>query len=308
MSAIKFDFCGGVLVESICETKPIVNDSGVKRGIITKFSAKSGSNMGYYLRGCVADYRYMLTLTYPAEDSQAILCKQHLKAMLLRLQRNIEGRKDAEFRDGFLHSGSKVFSCFWFIEFTRRGTPHFHIFTTHKFNHQSVATWWADIVKSEHKSHLCAGTRFERLRSGRGGTVAYAKKYANKQYQKELPDMWKDSGIGRFWGITGCREVVSAATQLQTGGVHGKCHNIIAKSFVNCLESILRGGKLRKIETPMCRIWITDDEHTRKQIFELISECNELKKHDSKMLQQTKTKYFANIYRERRGQDNLLRY
>lgn len=305
MSAVKYDFCGGVLVESICETKP-PNTEGKKRGIVKEFSTKSASNMGRYLRGCRADYTHMVTLTYPADDKETVKCKSHLKAMLLRMYRSVQERSnDVNFARS-LQAGGKVFSCFWFVEFTRRGTPHFHIFTTHSFNKADIARWWADIVKSEHESHERAGTRFERLRSGRGGTVSYAKKYAQKLYQKELPDLWKDSGIGRFWGVTGCREVVEAATLLQIGGRHGKHHNFIAKCFISSIEHLEKCYRLRRIDTPMCRLWVTDDERIRKHIFELIRECNELKADDYKVLQKASTLAGANLYRSRRGKDSML--
>jgi hypothetical protein len=46
-------------------------------------------------------------------------------------------------------------------------------------------------------------TRFEKLKAKRGGMLAYARKYAAKNEQKQVPEDYEN--VGRFWGVRGWR-------------------------------------------------------------------------------------------------------
>lgn len=164
-----------------------------ERSAIVRFSAGAASRMGRYLRESVADYGYMHTLTYPSVyPSDGKLVKYQLRRYLQELTRIscANGRKD-------------LCSHFWFIEFQKRGAPHFHIFTTEFIDYKKCAELWFDIVASGDSKHLQAGVRVEKLRKGRKGLICYAKKYAIKQSQKEVPELY--SNVGRFWGIHGLK-------------------------------------------------------------------------------------------------------
>ena len=301
MSAVKYDYCGGVLIESIVEGVTNGNTNQSKRGVVRAFSAKSSSSMGRYLRGCVADYRYMLTLTYPENCEQAIRAKYHLKSFVLRLTRYVQGKQLELLGAGVNSINHAEPSFFWFLEFQRNGSPHYHIFTNHYFDYKLVARAWYEVVGTGDARHLAAGTRTERLKLGRKGCISYAKKYAKKQEQKELPDMYKSSGFGRWWGVIGDRRVVEAAIKFQLGSEQNMNTKISLESFNLCLQNLIKQGKFRLMDYKLCKCWVTDDEETKKYILDLINEAGEVKKHDSKMLQQAKPNTRKNLYRERRG-------
>jgi hypothetical protein len=150
----------------------------------------------------------MVTLTYPfGFPSNGAIVKEHLRRFLQELKRDQE-------RHNLVTGSSEKHSSFWFLEFQNRGAPHFHIFTTYanvpRGTNNWVAETWYRIVNSEDIRHLQAGTRTEFLRAGRAGTISYAAKYAVKQYQKAVPANYEN--VGRFWGISGRRSVMSAAT------------------------------------------------------------------------------------------------
>lgn len=181
------------------------NFAGTIRGAITEFSASSGQRMRRYLRECVAEYSVMVTLTYPGFfPSNGKLVKDHLRRFIQEVQREYK-------RLGHPNDcGYKKHSVFWFMEFQHRGAPHFHLFLTWSPPKEWVSRRWYEIVGSEDKRHLYAGTRTEFIRSRHSGTISYASKYAAKQEQKVIPEGYENAG--RFWGVTGGREVLSAST------------------------------------------------------------------------------------------------
>jgi hypothetical protein len=171
------------------------------RSEISEFSLGSANRMRRYLRECLSDYANMVTLTYPAFfPSNGKTVKEHLRRFLQELKRYTAKRNMSEER----------YSVFWFIEFQERGAPHFHLFTTHSYPKDWVSHVWYNIVKSDDLRHLSAGTRCEALRKSRAGLISYACKYAVKQVQKAVPEGY--ANVGRFWGVSGYRAVVSAAT------------------------------------------------------------------------------------------------
>lgn len=171
------------------------------RGSVHEFSAGAATRMRRYLRECAAQYSHMVTLTYPGfYSSDGAATKEHLRRFLQELKRKVA-------RD---HGDTIHYSSFWFLEFQNRGAPHYHIFTTQFFDKQFIAQRWYEIVGSEDKRHLAAGTRVEKLAAGRGGTISYASKYANKQAQKLVPPGYEH--VGRFWGVSGYRATMSADT------------------------------------------------------------------------------------------------
>lgn len=171
------------------------------RSCVQRFSAGSAARMRRYLRSCVANYNNMVTITYPGfYESDGAAVKEHLRRFLQELKRKTE-------RD---NTDSCAYSVFWFLEFQERGAPHFHLFTTHDFPKDFISACWYRIVNSEDPRHLKAGTRIERLHAGRSGTISYASKYAVKQAQKDVPDGY--TNVGRFWGVSGQRAIMSADT------------------------------------------------------------------------------------------------
>lgn len=191
------------IIKNSCKAVP-KQFIGCIRSDIVSFTAGSGLRMRRYLRECLADYRQMVTLTYPGfYETNGRAVKEHLKRFLQELRREYIRQ----------HSDDGLHSSFWFLEFQFRGAPHFHIFTTWSPNKDWVSRTWYRIVGSDDIRHLHAGTRVEFLRAGRRGTISYASKYAQKQEQKEVPENY--DSVGRFWGVTGRRATVSASTFVQ---------------------------------------------------------------------------------------------
>ena len=173
------------------------------RTAIVGLSQSSVGRMRRYLASCEAEYRNMVTLTYPhGYPSDGRLVKEHLRRFLQESRRFRERYRDDR------ESVPVKWSAFWFLEFQARGAPHFHIFTTGFLPASWVAATWYRIVNSEDLRHLRAGTRVEGLRAGRSGSIAYAMKYAAKSEQKTVPDGYEN--VGRFWGVSGLRAVVAA--------------------------------------------------------------------------------------------------
>jgi hypothetical protein len=133
----------------------------------------------------------MLTLTYPGEfPRDGRLVKRHWANMRTWLVRN--NRKGG-----------------WFLEFQKRGAPHFHVFLDGEVDYELIARRWYEVVGSKDLRHLLAGTRIEMLREGHAA-AAYASKYAAKVEQKEPPEGFDN--VGRFWGTFGDLTVEPLAT------------------------------------------------------------------------------------------------
>ena len=193
-TGVIYDLQGFLLLRRVVTTP--FKGTLVSRGNIVEFSARAASRMRRYLRTCQAEYRTMLTLTYPGvHPSNGRAVKEHLRQFQQRLRRYVRGSQDG-------------FSLFWFLEFQERGAPHIHAFCTHEIPFEQVARLWYEVVGSDDIRHLHAGTRIERIRSGRYGTCSYATKYAAKHCQKDVPVEFAD--VGRFWGVYGERRCMAA--------------------------------------------------------------------------------------------------
>jgi glycosyltransferase involved in cell wall biosynthesis len=154
---------------------------GGKRKKITGLSQKAQENMLFKARNCEG-FKVLITLTYPAEyPHDGTLVKYHWKRMKQWLTR-------------------RGFQGFWFLEFQKRGAPHYHIFLTGYVDIKAVQKMWYDVVASGDEKHLRAGVRVEKIRMEHCA-AAYAAKYAGKREQKEVPADYQN--VGRFWGLFG---------------------------------------------------------------------------------------------------------
>lgn len=223
------------------------------RGDIVGFSAGSAIRMRRYLRECRADYRHMVTLTYPGFfESDGEKVKNHLRRFLQEVQREyIRGHVPKENYDGMSwgfenptgqnFKGNKpLHSAFWFLEFQERGAPHFHIFLNWAPGKEWVSNRWYEIVGSEDIRHLHAGTRTEKLIAGRAGTISYASKYANKCEQKVVPEGYKN--VGRFWGVYGDRITLSAATFVSVANRKDRNCLWAEEQLLNAVKSLISKG------------------------------------------------------------------
>jgi len=205
------------------------------RGGITKFSESSSRRMRRYLRETLCDYRVMLTLTYPAGHGfDGARAKRDLRVFLQRLRR--------------YHGFDIKFSAFWFFEFQGRGAVHFHLFLTHRTPKEWIASAWYEVVGSEDKRHLQAGTRIESIFSGKHGMCAYAAKYAAKQMQKEVPESF--GWVGRFWGVCGRRSTLSAGIGVTPGEAKQGAVKRRIEALDLLLENAIFSGRARIITPP----------------------------------------------------------
>lgn len=179
---------------------------GGRRDTIGGFSAESRKRLLGHLRNSVADYTQFVTLTYPpTHGSQGRQCKRDLRNFMERLKRI----QTQHFSPDCGFDGRK-WSVVWFLEWQKNGRAHFHLCCSHFLAKDWLSRVWYEVVGSGNKDHLAAGTNVRPVCNGRGGLGAYAAKYCAKSEQKDVPVNW--GWVGRFWGIWGCRDTVSAAT------------------------------------------------------------------------------------------------
>jgi len=157
----------------------------------------------------------------------------------------------------------------WIMEIQERGAPHFHLFTTFSIDKGVVARWWYEIVGSDDERHLRAGTRIERLRSGKDGVVAYANKYAAKSEQKEVPPEY--TSVGRFWGVAMSRECVSAATRIALGACPPKRTARALGELKDGLKRMMSAGEVRKSRpNERATVYIARGLRAQRELKELI--------------------------------------
>lgn len=162
----------------------IITNMGLKSEI-TEFSKRSRRNLAFVVSNTEVRFTRMITLTYPEEyPRDGKIVKRQLNSFLVWLR-----RKGIE-------------EYLWFLEFQKRGAPHFHILISGecKIDRMEVSTKWFNTVGSGDEKHYLAGTRIERGKKS-GGLHKYAIKYSQKLYQKNVPPDYES--VGRFWGCSG---------------------------------------------------------------------------------------------------------
>lgn len=157
-----------------------------KRQAVTEFSDDARRRLAFVAANTSVNFQTMITLTYPnCFPGNGKLVKKHLRAFLMRLRRNYD-------KPDYL----------WFLEFQKRGAPHFHVLITTRYTpamKSYISQAWYEIVGSEDAKHRKAGTRVEAVRS-KDGATRYALKYAAKMRQKEVPGDYQN--VGRFYGYS----------------------------------------------------------------------------------------------------------
>lgn len=159
----------------------IVVSQGLKSQI-TEFSKASRKNLAFVASNTQSEFTRMITLTYPSEyTNDGRESKKHLNAILQWMRRR-----------GLKH-------YLWFLEFQKRGAPHYHILIdgSPEISKDELSEAWYRIVGSNDERHLLAGTRIEGAKNKRG-LHNYAVKYASKLYQKNIPVDFRN--VGRLWG------------------------------------------------------------------------------------------------------------
>lgn len=175
-----------------------VGSGNTERQEILNLSTDSLANLAFIAFNTPAHFPSMMTLTYPAKFSN-------------------EGRQIKEHLDNFLrwykyhYQGHKYL---WFLEFQRRGAPHFHLLSTVDLGEygklatvrrvkdgkrQTWQTHWETWKEQEQAWKKLGGglTAWEVINDVEGGKK-YAARYATKAHQKAVPPTYRN--VGRFWG------------------------------------------------------------------------------------------------------------
>lgn len=185
---------------------------GGKRSKITRLSRQSLRRMKLHFRN-MPDPAYMITLTYPSVwQNDGYEVKRHFTAIKKWLIRH------------------GVTGGAWFLEFQKRGAPHFHIFVNNSVLPEDLAAAWvrvlhpwitrldsreaAEGLQKAYHWHV-GGVLVGKSKDGRVCTnrsciepvrvkhaaAAYATSYAAKAEQKKVPESYRN--VGRFWGAWG---------------------------------------------------------------------------------------------------------
>lgn len=156
-------------------------DMAPKRGRITRLSDKAKGRLIHTLRN-VGGLTHKLTLTYPGEfPTDGAKVKADLAAMNKRLAR-------------------AGLSGVWYLEWQKRGAPHFHLLTRGALPRAELSRAWYEVVGSSDPRHLRAGTQIKALGDCEN-PESYAVKDAHKKAQKDVPEGYTD--VGKFWGVFG---------------------------------------------------------------------------------------------------------
>lgn len=163
-----------------------------RRNAIKSFSSSSLNRVAFLVRETEVKFVSMLTLSYPEVYPQSgLVCKLHLNKLLVWMRTK------------------RHFEYIWFIEFQKRGAPHFHVlcdFMPLEGERRELAAKWAKYVASKgnveefdrvFKVHFHKRA-WEAIRKG-DGAARYITKYATKQEQKNPGDFMD---VGRFWGAS----------------------------------------------------------------------------------------------------------
>ena len=174
-----------------CLTPP----SRGKRAGIEYLSGKARSRLMWVVKETDVEFRSLLTLTYGATwPSDGKRCKAHLDTFLKWVRRNVST------------------SYLWFIEFQKRGAPHYHIMLDVDAGDRfEMAVTWARIAEEDTWMRVkmvqvhAHEKSWENIRQAEGAR-RYVAKYALKTYQKKVPREYQN--VGRFWGAS--RDVKAA--------------------------------------------------------------------------------------------------
>ena len=190
---------------------------GGKRGKITRLSKASIKRMKLASRNVPEGaFQAFVTLTYPDDfPTDGLKVKRDLSVFRKWLKRRGIG-------------------AFWFLEFQKRGAPHYHLFLSSYplGGVQAVAKAWFRIVGSRDPKHLAwhlgqlsGRSCLEYVRKPHVASY-YATKYAAKQEQKDVPADY--ANVGRFWGMFGA---IRPVWRFVVG--HGSHCGKVTKDLVN---------------------------------------------------------------------------
>jgi|GEM_PF-6722586 len=157
------------------------NTGASHRGRITGFSRATKARLVFAIRNAPGIVNE-ITLTYPHNfpvDGQIV--KRDIAAMGKRLKR-------------------KGIAGVWYLEFQKRGAPHFHLLTDGSVKKAWLSQAWYEVVGSGDVRHLRAGTHIRKIKKGER-PENYAVKLILGAAQKVPPPEY--ANVGRYWAMFG---------------------------------------------------------------------------------------------------------
>lgn len=179
------------------QRQPLKGERPPRENHVTKLSHSSLNRLAFLVQTAEPIFVSIITLTYSTIPLDGKVVKKHLNTFLTRIRQ--------------LYLGV---AYIWFLEFQRRGAPHFHILTdlvSTLPNRQLVARIWSKII-SHNENERAKVYRVHAHKASfqaiikPDGAKRYALKYALKPQQKQVPKQYRN--VGRFWGNSrNCRPV-----------------------------------------------------------------------------------------------------
>lgn len=182
---------------------------------VKELSNKSLLNLIWTINATDVEFHSMITLTYPADfPANGATVKEDLRVY----NQWLRGRFKTE--------------ILWFLEFQKRGAPHFHVLLetkeiTPEMRRDAGLKWVQRVITSDwfmacfrvfnhgkeiefdwqaYKTEVAKIAKvqfhdtFWQLAKSENGMRNYAAKYAAKEYQKQPPKHYTE--VGRFWGCS----------------------------------------------------------------------------------------------------------
>jgi len=194
----------GIILKRESTTGYVKQPSG-KRGKIKSLSPRALKRLAFTVFTSQIQFKSILTLTYSSNSpTRGITTKKHLNSILIAMKREFG-----------------AYSYLWWLEFTKKGRPHYHLLTTlpapSKEMLEAFGRMWANVtvnldchevglwekVYKVHSFQAIPGSTKKQAWEGirkQNGAKWYILKYASKFEQKETPNGFSD--VGRFFGAS----------------------------------------------------------------------------------------------------------
>lgn len=176
-------------IEVVREARGKVKHEPPKDNKITRLSKKSLSRLAFVVTTTKVKFKSLLTLTYENIPTNGRQVKSQLNRFLTYLRRRFRYHK---------------LEYLWFLEFQKRGAPHFHVLlnvSSDIVSRETILQKWVDITGGSKKAERVTKHKrsWENIQK-QDGAKRYALKYALKPEQKQVPRKYRD--VGRFWGCS----------------------------------------------------------------------------------------------------------
>lgn len=254
---IRMSVCGvGAYVYGV--RKPRKTFADRKREHVAGLTKSASCRMCRYLRCAEVDYRCFGTLTYQECRTDGIGVKRDLASLVKRIFRHLNVK---EIVGKYYAGDGRLFSLFWFLEFQQRGAPHFHFYSSHFISQRWLRRCWSEIRQEFSKAAIKNGCLLKPITGGQAGGVRYARKYAKKTIQKQVPENYRN--VGRMWGIAGTNSMSADTMDIiaDDGRLSEKDRSRIEEFTRFCGEHRLKRYDIKDAEgRVLCAIWEMREE------------------------------------------------